>query len=130
MWHRTFTAGLLVLASGCAVSPPEAQVAVRPLQDIQEGFAAGKGRIAAVFKAYQQSHPDMLPGKVVVRITIAPDGSVTEAQSILSTYQDSELVNAVVAETMQLSFTPREVPSFTYPNYPINYIPKWNAPNK
>jgi protein TonB len=62
-------------------------------------------------------------GKIVVSLTIAPDGSVTDCKLVSSSFGDPGLEGKIVQRVKLLNFGAKDVPVFTYPNYPINYLP-------
>ena len=64
-----------------------------------------------------------LSGKVVLSVTIAPSGKVTDASIVSSELGDPELERKILARVMLLDFGPKDVPTFTYPNYPIRFQP-------
>ena len=99
------------------------------------GVGRHNDEIQSVFKRYEQGFADIYnqlrkadasigPGKIVVAFTIAPSGVVTECHLVTSSYSSQALNEAIVAEVTKLNFGARDVPSFTYPNYPFNFIPR------
>ena len=62
-----------------------------------------------------------LEGKVVIKVTIAPDGSVTDCEIVASELGNPDLENKIIQRVKLLNFGPKDVPSFTYPNYPIKF---------
>jgi len=100
---------------------PDAQPA-RSLAEIQQAFDRSK---MAFFKAFvrQADKHGLGPGKIVVSITISPDGTVKDCHVVSSTYGEKAVNEAIVAEVKKLNFGARDVPEFTYPDYPINFLP-------
>ena len=64
-----------------------------------------------------------LRGKVVVRLTIAPSGAVTACELVSSELGDPDLERKVIQRVKLLNFGRKNVPEFTYPNYPIIFLP-------
>ncbi|TXH05091.1 MAG: energy transducer TonB [Nevskiaceae bacterium] len=98
-------------------------LAGRTLEEIQLTFDRSKAAFYAIFNRAQRENAGMGAGKIVVSITIAPDGSVTECKLVSSSFGNPELENKIVQRVKLLNFGAKDVPPFTYPNYPINYLP-------
>lgn len=98
-------------------------IAGRTIEEIQLTFDRAKSAWYSIFDRAARQNPNIGVGKVVVSLTIAPDGSVTECHVVSSSYGDAELENKLVQRIKLLNFGAKNVPSFTYPNYPLNYIP-------
>ncbi len=95
----------------------------RTLEEIQLTFDRNKGAFYAIFNRAMRDNPNLGAGKVVVSITIAPSGAVTDCKLVSSTFNDADLERKVVQRVMLLNFGAKSVPPFTYPNYPINFLP-------
>lgn len=98
-------------------------IAGRTLEEIQLAFDRAKSAFYIIFDRAARSNPNIGVGKIVVSLTIAPDGSVTDCHVVSSTFGDTDLENKVVQRVKLLNFGAKDVPTFTYPNYPINYLP-------
>lgn len=129
-----FSIALGLIAAAASSSPPdpqeqsrllaksryaEAYAKGRTLQEVQEGFDRNKGEIARVF----EGHPGLQPGRIVVAITIQPDGTISECSVSSSTFSDPHLESQILAAVRKITFGSRNVPAFSYPSYPINYVP-------
>ncbi|MCC2657327.1 MAG: hypothetical protein K0Q76_2435 [Panacagrimonas sp.] len=99
-----------------------AKVAGRTLEEIQLVFDRNKASFYAMFNRALRENPD-LRGKVVVRLTIAPNGSVTACELVSSELGDPDLEQKVIQRVKLLNFGAKNVPEFTYPNYPIVFLP-------
>lgn len=97
--------------------------ASRSLEEIQLTFDRNKAAYYAIFNRAMRENPSIGPGKVVVRLTIAPNGSVTDCQVVSSSFNDPDLERRIVERVKLMNFGAKDVPPFTYPNYPINFIP-------
>ncbi|WP_028081445.1 AgmX/PglI C-terminal domain-containing protein [Solimonas soli] len=95
----------------------------RTLEEIQLTFDRNKGAFYAIFNRAMRENPNISAGKIVVSLTIAPNGSVTDCKLVSSTFSDPDLERKVIQRVMLLNFGPKDVPPFTYPNYPINFLP-------
>lgn len=98
-------------------------IAGRTLEEIQLTFDRNKGAFYAIFNRAMRDNPNLGAGKIVVSLTIAPDGSVVDCKMVSSTFNDADLERKVVQRVMLLNFGPKAVPTYTYPNYPINFLP-------
>jgi TonB family protein len=99
-----------------------AKLAGRTLEEIQLVFDRNKASFYSMFNRALRENPD-LRGKVVVRLTIAPNGSVTACELVSSELGDPDLEQKVVQRVKLLNFGAKNVPEFTYPNYPIVFLP-------
>ena len=95
----------------------------RTLEEIQLTFDRNKGAFYAIFNRAMRENPSISQGKIVVSITIAPDGSVTDCRLVSSSFNDADLERKIVQRVLLLNFGAKDVPPFTYPNYPINFLP-------
>ncbi len=100
----------------------QARLAGRTLEEIQLVFDRNKASFYSMFNRALRENPD-LRGKVVVRLTIAPNGSVTACELVSSELGDPDLEQKVIQRVKLLNFGPKNVPEFTYPNYPIVFLP-------
>ena len=94
----------------------------RTLEEIQLTFDRNKSSFYSIFQRALREKPD-LRGKLVVSLTIAPDGSVTACEIVSSELGDPELESRLVQRVKLLNFGAKPGPSFTYPNYPIYLYP-------
>ena len=98
------------------------RLAGRTLEEIQEVFDRNKASFYSMYNRALRENQE-LRGKIVVSLTIAPNGQVTDCQLVSSELGDPDLERKVVQRVMLLQFKPKDVPSFTYPNYPIVFLP-------
>ncbi len=94
----------------------------RSVNEIQLTFDRAQGAFYSLINRAQRENPS-LSGKIVVSITIAPSGQVLDASILSSNMGDPEFESKVLARVKLLNFGPKDVPTFTYPNYPINFAP-------
>jgi periplasmic protein TonB len=99
----------------------EAMLAGRTLEEIQLVFDRNKGAIYTIYNRSLRDNPS-LRGKLLVNMTIAPDGSVTRCVIVSSELGDPELERKVVARVMLINFGAKSVPPFTL-DYPIYFLP-------
>ncbi|MES2682065.1 MAG: TonB family protein [Pseudomonadota bacterium] len=94
----------------------------RSLDEIQITFDRAQGSFYAMYIRALRENPG-LSGKVVLSVTISSSGKVTDASIVSSELGDPELERKILSRVMLLDFGPKDVPSFTYPNYPIRFQP-------
>lgn len=94
----------------------------RSESEIQLTFDRAQGSFYGMYIRSLRENPG-LSGKVVLSVTIAASGKVTDASIVSSELGDPELERKILARVMLLDFGPKDVPSFTYPNYPIRFQP-------
>lgn len=94
----------------------------RTLEEIQLVFDSNKARFYSAFNRALRDDPS-LRGKMMVSLTISPSGKVQKASLVSSEIPDEKLMADVVRLVEQLEFGAKNVPEFTYPNYPIVFLP-------
>jgi outer membrane biosynthesis protein TonB len=79
---------------------------------------------SALYRLYQRElrNDATLQGKVVLRLTIEPDGSVSMAQVKSSEMEAPALVADIVARVKGFNFGAKDVPAVTIV-YPMNFLP-------
>lgn len=98
-------------------------LAGRTLEEIQLVFDRAKGSFIVIWNRASMQNPNIGAGKVVISLTIAPNGVVTECHVVRSTYNDPDFEAKIVARVKTLNFGAKDVPPFTYPNFPIDIQP-------
>lgn len=98
------------------------RTAGRTLEEIQLVFDRNKAAFYAMFNRALRDDPN-LRGKIVVRLTIAPSGAVTACELVSSELGNPDLEAKVIQRVKLLNFGAKNVPEFTYPNYPIVFLP-------
>jgi TonB family protein len=94
----------------------------RTLDEIQLAFDRAQGSFYAMYVRAQRENAG-LAGKVIISVTIGASGAVTEAHIVSSELGDPELERKIIARVQLMNFGPKDVPSYTYPNYPITFKP-------
>jgi TonB family protein len=95
--------------------------ASRSREEIELVFDRNKAAIYALYSRALRDNPQ-LQGKVVVQLTIAPTGEVTEAKILSSELSDAELERKLVARIKMFRFEGRDVESITTTK-PIDFFP-------
>ncbi len=98
-------------------------IAGRTLEEIQLVFDRNKGAITTIYNRAARENPNLSAGKIVISLTIAPNGAVTDCVLVSSTFNDPELERKIVQRVMLMNFGAKDVPAYTYPNYPIHFLP-------
>jgi len=108
-------------AGGAAQRTGASDRAARSREEIERIFDANKGRIFTLYNRALRENP-ALQGKVVLRLTISPDGRVTFCEVVSSELGDPELEKALVQRVLQFQFEPRDVEPITTTK-PIDFFP-------
>ena len=95
--------------------------ASRSREEIELVFDKNKGAIFALYNRALRRDPS-LEGKLVLRLTIAPDGRVTMCEIVSSELGDEELERKLVQRVKLFRFEVREVESITTTK-PIDFFP-------
>lgn len=96
-------------------------VAGRSLEEIEMVFDRNKGAIFALYNRALRKDP-ALQGKLVLRLTISPDGRVTFCEVVSSELGDAEFERKLVMRVKMFRFDAKDVASFTATK-PIDFFP-------
>lgn len=94
---------------------------IRSDEAIQLVFDRHKSAFYRLYRRALRKNPS-LQGTVVVKLTIAPSGQVTDAEVVSSELGDASLERRIELRVMQLDFGARQVKSTTV-EYPIDFFP-------
>ncbi len=94
---------------------------VRTEEEVTIVFDQNKGALFSIYNRERRKKPG-LKGKIVLEITIAPDGSVTEVKIASSELNDPALERRIVARVKTFKFTAKNVEPVTV-TYPIEFLP-------
>jgi TonB family protein len=94
----------------------------RPYEEIELVFQKNKGRIFSLYNRALRSDPS-LQGKVVVELTISPDGKVTKCRIVSSELNNPELENQLISRIKLFQFQPRNNVDTLVVKYPIDFLP-------
>ena len=95
--------------------------ASRSREEIELVFDKNKGAIFALYNRALRMDPS-LEGKLVLRLTIAPDGSVTACEVVSSELNNPELESKLVARVKLFRFDAKNVEPITTTK-PIDFFP-------
>ena len=95
--------------------------ASRSREEIELVFDKNKGAIFALYNRALRNDPS-LEGKLVLRLTIAPNGSVTFCEVVSSELNDAELERKLVQRVKLFRFEARDVEPITTTK-PIDFFP-------
>lgn len=104
-----------------AVRSGSGQKASRSREEIELVFDKNKGAIYALYTRALRDNP-ALQGKVVLELTIAPWGEVTNVRVISSELNDQELERKLIARVKLFRFEDRDVEAVTTTK-PIDFFP-------
>lgn len=115
------SSGINAIAAKDSANRGSTQRGGRSDEEIQVVFDRYK---SALYRLYQRElrNDATLQGKVVLRLTIEPDGSVSMAQVKSSEMEAPTLVADIVARVKGFNFGPKDVPAVTIV-YPMNFLP-------
>jgi periplasmic protein TonB len=95
--------------------------ASRSREEIEIVFDRNKSAIYALYSRALREQPE-LQGKVVVQLTIAPSGEVTDCRVLSTELNDAELERKLIARIRMFRFEAREVEAMTTTK-PIEFFP-------
>jgi len=98
-----------------------AKRASRSQEEIELVFDRNKAAIYALYNRALRDNP-ALRGKVVIQLTIAPSGQVTDCRIVSSELGDSELERKLVARIRMFRFEDKDVAPVTTTK-PIEFFP-------
>lgn len=90
-------------------------------EEIELVFQENKGNIFSIYNRYLRQDPT-LKGKLVLQITIAPNGHVTNVRVVSSELKNPELEQKIVSRVKLFQFKPSSVDTVTV-TYPIDFLP-------
>ncbi len=93
----------------------------RSIEEIQMVFDRNKGSIYGVYNRALRSNPT-LQGKVVLKLTIAPSGKVTQCSVVSSELNDAALAASITSRVKMFNFGAKDVTEVTI-TYPIDFLP-------
>jgi TonB family protein len=109
-------------AGGAAQRTGASDRGSRSREEIERVFDANKGRIYTLYNRALRGNP-ALQGKVVLRLTIAPDGRVTFCEVVSSELNDPELERGLVQRVLQFQFEARGDVEPITTTKPIDFFP-------
>jgi TonB family protein len=111
----------IAMAGGAAQRSGESGKASRSREEIERVFDTNKGRIFTLYNRALRENP-ALQGKVVLKLTITPDGRVQSCEVVSSELRDPELEKGLVQRVLQFQFEPKDVETITTTK-PIDFFP-------
>jgi TonB family protein len=109
-------------AGGAAQRTGDSNRGSRSREEIERVFDANKGRIFTLYNRALRENP-ALQGKVVLRLTISPDGRVTFCEVVSSELGDPDLEKALVQRVLQFQFEARDDIEAITTTKPIDFFP-------
>ena len=108
-------------AGGAVTRSGESNLDSRSREEIERIFDSNKGAIYQIYNRALRTNP-ALQGKVVLSVTIAPDGRVTHCEIVSSELGDPDLEQKLVQRVLLFQFEAREVETITTTK-PIDFFP-------
>jgi len=97
------------------------RTATRSAEEVERVFQKNKGAIFSIYNRALRKNPS-LEGKVVVELTIAPNGSVIKVKIVSSELGDEKLERKLVLKIKKFKFANARVAQITV-SYPIDFLP-------
>jgi TonB family protein len=95
--------------------------ASRSIEEIKLVFERNKGAIYAIYNRALREEPS-LQGKVVLSLTIAPSGEVTDIKVVSSELNATELERKLLARIRQFDFGAKDVERMVV-SWPVDFLP-------
>jgi len=102
-------------------SSQKGRSATRSQEEIERVFQKNKGAIFSIYNRELRKDPS-LQGKVIIELTIAPNGKVTKCSIISSELGHKKLEKRLVSKIKKFKFANKKVPVITV-TYPIDFLP-------
>jgi protein TonB len=93
----------------------------RSTEQIQLVLDRSKGALYTLYHRALRANP-ALQGKVVLEITIAPSGEVTDCKVLSAELDDTDLISKLVARIRLLDFSAKDVETTVF-TWPIDFLP-------
>ncbi len=97
------------------------RTASRNQEEIERVFQKNKGVIFSIYNRELRKDPS-LQGKIVVELTIAPNGTVTKCIIVSSELGHKKLEKRLLSKIKKFKFASKDVPVITV-TYPIDFLP-------
>ena len=95
--------------------------ASRAIEDVRLVFERNKGSIYAIYNRALRDEPG-LQGKVVLKLTIAPSGGVTDLRIVSSELKMPDVEQKLLARIRTFDFGAKDVNEMVV-NYPLDFLP-------
>jgi protein TonB len=97
------------------------RTAARSAEEVERVFQKNKGAIFSIYNRALRKNPS-LEGKLVVELTIAPNGTVINVKIISSELGDKKLERKLALKIKKFKFADAKVSQITV-SYPIDFLP-------
>ncbi|HEY2560112.1 MAG TPA: AgmX/PglI C-terminal domain-containing protein [Caldimonas sp.] len=95
--------------------------ASRAIEDVRLVFERNKGSIYAIYNRALREEPS-LQGKVVLKLTIAPSGAVTDLRIVSSELKQPDVESKLLSRIRTFDFGAKDVNEMVV-NYPLDFLP-------
>ena len=93
----------------------------RSIEDVRRVFDANKGAIYAIYNRELRKQPGLV-GKVVLALTIEPDGRVSVCEVVSAELDSDAMLQRLVQRVQMFDFGARDV-AVTRISYPVHFLP-------
>jgi len=119
--QTTAVASQTLEAEKKAGTAPNGQARGRSIEQIQLILDRSKGALYTLYHRALRANP-ALQGKVVLEITIAPSGEVTNCKVVSAELDDPDLISKLSARIRLLNFGAKDVETTVF-TWPIDFLP-------
>lgn len=102
-------------------SESSARLRGRSEEEVTLVFDRHKSQLQSLYNRARRNNP-ALKGKLILAVTIKPDGSVSRIDIVSSELNDQSLLDSLLARIRSFQFGAREADTITV-NYPIEFLP-------
>lgn len=94
----------------------------RTKEEIQLVFDRNNSMMASIHKRAAMANPNLEGGgTIIVKFTIAPNGSVTACELINSPFNDPDFERKIIQRVLTMNFGAKDVPPFTVARYELRF---------
>ena len=108
-------------AAGGSLTKGGSGKASRAIEDVRLVFERNKGSIYAIYNRALRDEPG-LQGKVVLKLTIAPSGGITDLRIVSSELKMPDVEQKLLARIRTFDFGAKDVNEMVV-NYPLDFLP-------
>ena len=119
--REALAASETAFAGDAAAEAKSGGARARSEEEITLVFDRHKSQLQSLYNRARRSNP-ALKGKLILAVTIRPDGTVSGVKVVSSELQDQALLDSLLARIKTFQFGARDVETATV-NYPIEFLP-------
>ena len=97
-------------------------IAGRSIEEIQLVFDKRNSMVASIHKRAAMANPSLAQGgNIIIKFTIAPNGSVSNVEIVSSPFNDPDFERKILGLVQSLNFGAKDVPPFTVERYALRF---------